>query len=77
MTIRARFDVVKFVHVLGMRRFILDLAWDDVARQARVLPSVLTHMQQGGRPDVDTLYALACWADLNLHDFMQFVKDEP
>jgi transcriptional regulator with XRE-family HTH domain len=64
-----RFKAGDFQAALDIIRQSRGLDWKRVAAEAGVSASTLTRMKQGKRPDVDTLYALASWARLDLNAY--------
>ncbi|MES2674356.1 MAG: helix-turn-helix transcriptional regulator [Pseudomonadota bacterium] len=67
---KGQFDADAFFDALEKIRNHKKLHWKNVADEAGVSPSTLTRMAQGKRPDVDTLAALAAWANLKVDNFI-------
>lgn len=64
------FDVEGFFRSLDAVRQSKGLTWKQVSDQCGVGAWTLTRLSQGGRPDVDTLSALATWSALDPTDFI-------
>lgn len=64
------FDASGFYVALDTVRCARRMTWKEVAAASDVSASTLTRMAQGRRPDVDSLAALANWANLSTDDFM-------
>lgn len=64
-------DVEALVAALAAQRRGRNLSWRKVAKEASVSPSTLTRMQQGKRPDVDTLSALLKWLGMPTETFVR------
>lgn len=71
-----RFDASGFYVALDAVRTAKKMTWKDVAEATDVSASTLTRMAQGRRPDVDSLAALATWANLSTDDYMGFTEDK-
>ncbi len=67
-----KFDAEGFYLALDSVRRTRKKTWKDVAIDTDVSASTLTRMAQGRRPDVDSLAALATWADLSTDDYMGY-----
>lgn len=67
---KGHFDADAFFEALEKTRINKKIAWKKVADDAGVSASTLTRMAQGKRPDVDTLAALAAWANLKVDNFI-------
>lgn len=65
------FDADGFYAALDAVRAARSLAWRQVASESGVSASTLTRMGQGRRPDVDSLAALAAWANLDADRFVR------
>jgi transcriptional regulator with XRE-family HTH domain len=65
------FDGDAFVAALDRTREARKLTWRKVADQAGISASTLSRMQQGKRPDVDSLAALATWAAFDVDLFFR------
>lgn len=70
----SRFSSENFFAALDSTRIERQLTWKQVAAQADVSASTLTRMGQGKRPDVDSLAALASWAQIDVANFYINVK---
>jgi transcriptional regulator with XRE-family HTH domain len=68
---KGQFDADAFFEALEKSRINKKITWKKVADDAGVSASTLTRMAQGKRPDVDTLAALAAWANLKVDNFIQ------
>lgn len=68
------FDAEGFYAALDAVRAARGLVWRQVAAEAGVSASTLTRMGQGKRPDVDSLAALASWANLDADTFVRRPK---
>lgn len=64
------FDAEGFYRALDAVRQSRDIAWKEVSKESGVGAWTLTRLAQGGRPDVDTLAALATWSGLDPADFI-------
>ncbi len=67
----ASFDAEAFYAALDAARQARDSTWKTVANSSGVSASTLTRIAQGARPDVDSLAALAAWADLDANAFVR------
>jgi transcriptional regulator with XRE-family HTH domain len=63
------FNFDGFYRAVDGRRRRVGLTWKEVASAVGVSASTLTRLTKGSHPDVNTLAALADWADLNLGEF--------
>ncbi len=68
---RGTFDHDAFYSALDAQRQALRYTWRRVATEAGVSASTLTRMAQGKRPDVDSLAALATWANLDVDAYIR------
>lgn len=73
---RGRFDAQAFFSALDSERQSRRLNWKTVAEEAGVSQSTLTRLGQNKRPDVDSLAALASWANLRVDDFVRHPDGE-
>jgi transcriptional regulator with XRE-family HTH domain len=74
VTERGTFDGAAFYAALDAVRQARKMTGKQVAAAAGVSASTLTRMAQGRRPDVNSLAALAAWADLSTDDFVRRPK---
>lgn len=72
--LEATFDVSRFYSALDAARQVRGLNWKELAEAARVHPSTLSRMNNGRRPDADSLALLAAWSGLNPADFVPGVR---
>lgn len=66
----ARFDAEAFYTAVAAQQRVRDLSLRQLAAEAGVSPSTVTRLSKGGRPDLDSVTALAAWADLSLDEFI-------
>jgi len=74
---RGSFNAPSFYNALDDERVRRNLTWRHVANEAGISQSTLTRLAQGKRPDVDSLAALADWANLSVDDFIIRVLGAP
>ncbi|MEX2237808.1 MAG: helix-turn-helix transcriptional regulator [Dehalococcoidia bacterium] len=66
----AAFDREAFVSSIDAQRRVRGLSWRQVAKEAGVSASTLTRINQGKRPDADTLASLLAWSGLPVETFV-------
>lgn len=66
----ARVNVEALVAALDAQRKEKGLSWRKLAQQADVQPSTLTRMNQGKKPDVNTLSKLVSWLGMSTEEFI-------
>lgn len=66
-----KLDIQGFCSALDSARETRKLNWKQVAGETGVAASTLTRMQQGKRPDADSLAALSAWAGINPANFVE------
>jgi transcriptional regulator with XRE-family HTH domain len=66
-----QFDFRAFHRALDAVRQANGLTWRQVSQEAGVSPSSVSRMARGNsRPDIDTVAALAGWAEIEITDFL-------
>jgi len=66
----SRFDFSGFFESINAIRVSQNKSRKQVAEEAGISPSTLTHMAQGYRPDPDTMAALIDWSGLDFKSFI-------
>jgi len=66
----SRFDFPGFFEAINAIRMSQNKSRKQVAEEAGISPSTLTHMAQGYRPDPDTMAALIDWSGLDFKSFI-------
>lgn len=65
------FDAEAFYLALARVVKVRKVPWAQVARETAVMPSTLSRMAHGTRPDAASLAVLSAWAGINPADFVK------
>jgi transcriptional regulator with XRE-family HTH domain len=77
MSERALFNAPGFYSAMDESRASRGASWRQVAKEAGISQSTLTRLAQGKRPDVDSLAALARWANVSVDQFIDHENGIP
>lgn len=65
-----RVDVGRLRAALDTERRKKGISWRQLAQQAQISPSLLSRMQNGSKPDLESFAALIQWLKVPAEDFM-------
>ncbi|WUD29812.1 helix-turn-helix domain-containing protein [Lentzea sp. NBC_00516] len=65
-----RVDVARLRAALDAERRTREISWRQLAQQAGISPSLLSRMQNGSKPDIESFAALVQWLKVPAENFM-------